>query len=129
MLISAFAFDGVPECAVKKVFTEGDIFVSPALLKEYRAVPIELESDRKITRLQVEALITGIAAFVSAAKIVLPLKRLKLCRDAKDNMVLECCLEANADLLITGDKDLLDLTDLPFNLKILTPKEYIEHHK
>ncbi len=67
-------------------------------------------------------------AFVINAKIVFPRKRLKLCRDEKDNMVLECCLEAKADFLITGDKDLLDLTDIPFALKILTPKEYLKHN-
>ncbi len=127
MLISAFAFDGVPERTVKKAFAEGEIYVSPALLGEYRAVPLALESEGKITRLQVKALITGIAAFVSAAKIVLPRKRLKLCRDLKDNMVLECCYEAKAAFLITGDRDLLDLTVIPFDLKILTPKEYLEH--
>lgn len=129
MLISAFAFDGVPERAVKKAFAEADIYVSPVLLGEYRAVPIELESEGKITRLQVEALITGIAAFVSVAKIVSPRKQLKLCRDAKDNMLLECCYEAKADFLITGYKDLLDLFDTPFALNILTPKEYLEHDK
>jgi len=129
VLISAFAFDGVPERAVKKAFAEGDIYVSPALLGEYRAVPIELESEEKITRLQVEALITGIAAFVSAAKIVSPRTRLKLCRDIKDNMVLDCCYEAKVDFLITGDKDLLELSDIPFVLNILTPKEYLEHDK
>ncbi|NIQ06223.1 MAG: toxin-antitoxin system toxin component, PIN family protein, partial [Candidatus Korarchaeota archaeon] len=30
--------------------------------------------------------------------------------DPKDDMLLECCAAAEADLLITGDKDLLDLT-------------------
>lgn len=129
MLISAFAFDGLPERAVKTAFAEGYIYVSPALLGEYRAVPIELESEEKISRVQVEALITGIAAFVSAAKIVYPHKHLNLCRDIKDNMVLDCCLEAKADFLITGDRDLLDLTDIPFDLKILTPKKYLEHVK
>ncbi|MDP3048233.1 MAG: hypothetical protein Q8N12_02240 [Thermodesulfovibrionales bacterium] len=39
-------------------------------------------------------------------------------------MLLECCLEAGANILITGDKDLLDIEDLPFNLKILTPHNY-----
>lgn len=129
VLISAFAFDGVPERAVKKVFAEGDIYVSHALLREYRDVPIALESEKKITRLQVEALITGIAAFVSAVKIVSPRKRFKLCRDVKDNMVLECCYEAKADFLITGDRDILDLTGIPFTLNILTPKKYLEHDK
>jgi len=41
-------------------------------------------------------------------------------------MLLECCLEAGADTLITGDKDLLDLKELPFNLEILTPREFVE---
>ncbi|OGW19640.1 MAG: putative toxin-antitoxin system toxin component, PIN family, partial [Nitrospirae bacterium GWC2_46_6] len=125
--ISAFAFGGVPEKAVKKTSAEGDVFVSANLLNEYRNVPLELEAAGKITHLQLETLITGIAAFVVNAKIVFPRTRLKLCRDAKDNMVLECCLEANAAVLITGDKDLLDLTDIPFGLKILTPKEYLAH--
>lgn len=31
-------------------------------------------------------------------------------------MLLECCLEAKAKLLITGDKDLLDMRNLPFNI-------------
>lgn len=90
-------------------------------------MPLELEAAGKITHFQLEALIAGIAAFVVNAKIVFPRTRLKLCRDAKDNMVLECCLEADAAILITGDKDLLNLIDIPFGLKVLTPKEYLEH--
>lgn len=108
MLISAFAFGGIPERAVKKAFTEADIFISPDLLNEYRTVPLELEAEGKITHIQLEALITGIAAFVVNAKMVFPRKRLKLCRDAKDNMVLECCHAAKARILVTGDKDFLD---------------------
>lgn len=129
MLISAFAFGGTPEMAVKKAFAESAIYISPALLNEYRNVPLELRSEGKITHLQFEAIIAGIAAFVINARLVFPRKRLKLCRDEKDNMVLECCLEVKADLLITGDKDLLDLPDIPFDLKILTPKEYINYAK
>lgn len=87
---------------------------------------MELEAEGKITHIQLEMLISGIAAFVANAKLVSPLKRLTLCRDEKDNMVLECCLEAKAEFLITGDKDLLELGDIPFDLKILTPKDYLE---
>ncbi|MEW6215631.1 MAG: putative toxin-antitoxin system toxin component, PIN family [Nitrospirota bacterium] len=49
-----------------------------------------------------------------------------ICKDAEDNMLLECCLEAKANFLITGDKDLLDIKDLPFTLKIMTPRKFIE---
>jgi len=46
-------------------------------------------------------------------------------------MILDCCLEAKADLLITGDKDFLDIKiqDLKAaglgKLRILTPRDYI----
>lgn len=110
---------------MKKALEEGDIFVSPDLLTEYRNVPSELEAEGKISHLQFEALISGIASFVANAKVVLPRKRLMLCRDAKDNMVLECCLEAKASILITGDRDLLEIVNLPFSLRILVPKEYL----
>jgi len=47
VLISAFVFGGIPEKAVKKAFAEADLYVSPALLKEYREVPLALEGEGK----------------------------------------------------------------------------------
>ena len=126
MLVSAFIFGGTPERAVKKAFAEADSYISSDLLKEYREVPLELEAEGKISHPQLETLIAGIASFVANAKLVFPFKRLNLCRDAEDNMVLECCLEARAVFLPTGDKDHLDIKNLPFSLKILSPKEYLE---
>ncbi|MDI7259734.1 MAG: putative toxin-antitoxin system toxin component, PIN family [Thermodesulfobacteriota bacterium] len=98
MLISAFAFGGIPEKAVKKAFGESEGYVSPALLKEYRDVPLALRDEKKIL----------------------------ICRDAEDNLLLECCVEAKANFLITGDKDLLEIANLPFDLKILTPRQFLE---
>jgi len=126
VLISAFAFDGIPEKAVKKAFAEADIYVSPALLTEYRDVPLTLEAAGKLTHTQFKALISGIAAFVASARMVHPSQKVTFCRDAKDNMLLECCIEAGADVLITGDRDLLDIDELPFDLRILTPREFLE---
>jgi len=125
-LISAFVFGGIPEKAVKTAFTETDLYVSPALLKEYRDVPLSLEAEGKLTSLQLKALISGLAAFVNQANIVYPRKKVFICRDPSDNMLLECCLEAKANFLITGDKDLLDMKTPPFHLKILTPRMLIE---
>lgn len=128
-MISAFAFGGIPAKAVKKAFTEVDIYVSPTLLSEYRNVPLELAAKGKITHLQLEALITGIATVVSKAKIVFPRRNLIVCRDPKDNMVLECCLEAKAGLLITGDNDLIDLNGLLLGLKILSARAYLDQRE
>ena len=41
-------------------------------------------------------------------------------------MLLECCLEAGANILITGDKDLLDMDEPGLDFKIVTPKEFVE---
>lgn len=109
-----------------KAFREADIFVSPPLLREYRDVPLMLESRRRIDRSQLKALISGIASFTSGAKLVHPTKTLSMCRDPEDDMLLECCLQAKADFLITGDKDLLAIDDPPSGLKILSPDSFIK---
>jgi predicted nucleic acid-binding protein len=120
VLISAFAFGGTPEKAVKKAFGESEVYVSPALLKEYRDVPLALRDEKKIDHPQLKALISGIASYVAKAKVIRPQKRILICRDA------ECCVEAKANFLITGDKDLLEIPNLPFDLKILTPRQFLE---
>ena len=126
MLVSAFVFGGISEKAVKKAFLETDLYMSPSLLKEYRDVPLELIAEGKIDRLQLKALIAGIAAFVTKAKVVNPQKKFIICRDPEDSMVLDCRFAAGANILITGDKDLLDLKELPFKLKIMTPKDFLK---
>jgi hypothetical protein len=116
----------MPRRAVAKVFKDAEIIVSPRLLDEYRDVPLVLSARNKVNHEQFKALITGIAAFASVARVVFPQKTLSLCRDPKDNMVLECCHEAKADILVTGDRDLLELKDLPFPLIIQIPSVYVK---
>ena len=76
-------------------------------------------------------MLVGIASFVEDAKVIHPKKSLSICRDIEDNIILDCCLEAKADLLVTGDKDFLEIRaeDLKAiglgKLKILTPRDYI----
>lgn len=59
---------------------------------------------------------------------VTPTQRISLCRDPKDNCILEAAVEAKADFIVTGDKDLLTLKycrDIP----IINPKEFIARIK
>lgn len=126
VLVSAFAFGGTPAKAVMRAFREADLYVSPALLQEYRETPVKLEEQGKITHQQMQALIAGIAAVVSHAKIVYPTETLSLCRDSTDNMILECCHAAKANILITGDRDLLEIAELSFDLQLMMPREFVE---
>lgn len=47
-------------------------------------------------------------------------------RDEDDRWVLQSAINAEADILITGDKDLLDTSDLLEKPKIMTPREFWE---
>lgn len=134
VLISAFSFGGVPEAAIKKAFNETEIYISPQILKEYRDTPFELKASGKITHIQLRTLLSGIASFVVNAIIINPEKMLSICRDVEDNMVLECCLAAEANFLITGDKDLLEmekgrLKEVLPGLKIVSPRAFLEQKK
>lgn len=51
--------------------------------------------------------------------------QLDLCRDKKDNFLLNLSVDGNADYLVTGDKDLLILEKIK-KTKILTYREFIE---
>jgi uncharacterized protein len=47
-----------------------------------------------------------------------------LCRDPDDNKFLECAERARADLIVTGDKDLLVMGSHK-SIRIVTPSEYL----
>lgn len=51
-----------------------------------------------------------------------------VCRDPKDDFILECAAKANADLIVTGDKDLLSLNSFG-TIKIVTPRQYMDRTK
>lgn len=132
VLISAFAFGGLPEQAVRRAAERAQVWVSPALLQEYRETPRELLALGKITPAQFQALVAGIASVVAQARLARPRKRLSICRDPEDNMVLECCCAARARFLITGDRDLLELEPQKLQrarlgrLRICTPRVFLE---
>jgi putative PIN family toxin of toxin-antitoxin system len=50
--------------------------------------------------------------------------KVSVCRDPKDGKLLELAIDGRADLIITGDKDLLVLN--PFEgVPIVTPMDYL----
>ena len=49
----------------------------------------------------------------------------RVCRDADDDLVLATARESKADVIVTGDKDLLVLKEFQ-KTKILSPRQFIE---
>ena len=58
------------------------------------------------------------------AQKVKPSERILLCRDVKDNIVLEAASAARTDFIVTGDKDLLSLKAFRKTL-IVTPRKFL----
>lgn len=61
----------------------------------------------------------------SKAVLTIPQVKIKLCRDPKDNMLLEAATESRASYLITGDRDLLVLKTFK-KAKILKPAQFLK---
>ncbi len=57
-------------------------------------------------------------------ELVVPKQAVTVCRDAKDNKFLEAALAAKADVIVSGDEDLLVLNPLG-DIPILRPAEFL----
>ena len=60
------------------------------------------------------------------SKKVEPKQKFSLVKDdSKDNMFIDCAVEANVDYIISGDPHLLGIKVFK-NIKIITPREFLE---
>lgn len=74
-------------------------------------------SDDKIANL--------LSLFDNYGKLVQVTSEIKECRDFKDNFLLSLAVDSKADYLITGDSDLLEISNIK-KTKIITWAEFIE---
>ncbi len=112
----------VPGDAVRKAVDSGLLLVSEATMNELADVLARPKFDRYISlvdRQQFLRLLGRVAEFVP---IVYPVRE---CRDSKDDKFLEVALNGRADLIISGDADLLDLHPWQ-GIAILSPAQYLK---
>lgn len=84
-------------------FLSYQLYTSEAILLELQQT---LENKFMFERPRVVDMISQIRGVVN---IIHPTIKLEVVRDPRDDMVLECAVEAKADAVITFDKDLLDI--------------------
>ena len=57
-------------------------------------------------------------------ELVSPARRVKVCRDPKDDMVIEAALAGEAEYVVTGDEDLLTLRRFE-TVRFVTPRTFL----
>ena len=68
----------------------------------------------------------ALASFVELCEFVVPPVLPKpVCRDADDDVVLATALAAKADIIVTGDNDLLVLKEF-HGIRIISPRRFID---
>ncbi len=113
--------DSIPAQAVRAARQKGTLLVSEATMQELADVLARPRFDRYVTiedRKQFLRLLTRVAEFVPIVC------RVRECRDPKDDKFLEVALNGTADLILTGDRDLLALHPWR-DIAILKPADYL----
>lgn len=95
-------------------FLSYQLYSSEAILIELQRV---LEETFHFERIQVVKVVADIRKVVV---IVHPTRKIKVVRDPDDDKILECALEARAEVVLAFDKDLLALKEYE-GIKIIHP--------
>ena len=128
VIISA-AFGGKPLEAVVRALEDHGVYLSDTNERELQGVISGLS--KKLSNDQIQFLREKIQHLLSLAKHISISTHVVLSRDAKDDHYLSLCKEAKAHFLITGDKDLLSISqeELRKNViscMIVTPQTFLE---
>ena len=120
VLVSAVATRGLCADVFLEVLTSHELIVSDALLKEVEKVLLQ--------KLKVPPSLTS--EFISLLKqdtiVSKPSRVPKVTiKDKSDLIIIASALSGSADLLVTGDKELLDLGNVE-NLEIVSPRAFWE---
>jgi putative PIN family toxin of toxin-antitoxin system len=121
-LISAAIFrHSAPARAVIFAFAWGDVLSSPATRNELREVIRRPKFDRYVP---LQTRCDDIEEIIADMLPIVIEERIGICRDPKDNMFLELAVNGHADVIITGDADLISLH--PFRgIAILNSTAYL----
>jgi uncharacterized protein len=123
VLISAALLpDSVPGHALLQCLERGTNLISQSLVEELSDVLSRKRFDRFVTRDERERIL---AALINEADLIEVTERIEVCRDPKDDHVLELAVNGKAKIIVSGDQELLVLN--PFrDVPIVTPAELLD---
>jgi uncharacterized protein len=113
--------DSVSARAVRKAVDEGRLLVSGGTMEELARVLGRAKFDPYVSIEDRQEFIRRLGRIAEMVPIV---QTVRACRDPGDDKFLEVAVNGRADLIITGDRDLLVLN--PFmGIAILSPAAYL----
>jgi uncharacterized protein len=125
LISAALLKQSVPFFAFEKATKNHDILRSPNTLKEFVNTLSGSKFDKYFEDTSKKE--DFILSFLASSRNIEIVHNVNICRDPKDNKYLELALSGNADIIITGDADLLVLH--PFrNILIISPKNFLDNY-
>lgn len=120
VFISAILFGGTPRKIINSWLKRKFILcLSPELKAEI------LKKLQKKFLLSSESIRFIEEALDNSSQKYIPVSKVSICADLKDNFLLELAEEANADFLVSGDKQVLSLK-YHKKTNIISPKDFLE---
>jgi putative PIN family toxin of toxin-antitoxin system len=114
--------NSVPAQAVRRAVNEAQLLVSDATMTELADVLARPKFDAYVSLEDRQQFIRLLGRIVEMVPIV---HTVRACRDPRDDKFLELPVNGEADLIVTGDEDLLALH--PFRgVPIITPAAYVD---
>ena len=124
LISGALSTTSTPARALEAAIAKGDLLASTSTLLELTEKLLSAKFDAYVSREQREALLMCLAPLID---IVTILQTFHASRDPDDDKFLDVAVNGRADVIVTGDGDLLALH--PFRgIAILTPAAYLERH-
>jgi putative PIN family toxin of toxin-antitoxin system len=112
----------LPAQAMRRAERPGQLLVSEATLYELADVLSRRKFNRYVSLADCKGFIRGLAELAEFVPII---QLVRECRDPRDDKFLEVALNGRADMIVTGDADLLKMH--PWRgVAILSPMDYLK---
>lgn len=120
IVISALLWRGPPHQLLEalRAHPAAQLFSSPLLLEELTDVLTRPAATKRLAVIGKNPR-EVLADYLEAIDLVEPVESPRVARDPDDDQVLACALAAQAEIIVSGDRDLLDLGTFR-NIRILT---------
>lgn len=118
--ISALQFGGTPQAALNSVFSDHTVAICDQIVAEVRATLVRKFSwkDEEVLAILKEYISDGTHVEVTGTLH-------GVCRDLKDDMVLECAVKSRAEIILSGDNDLLSVKTYS-GIQVLTARQFLD---